>query len=132
MFKSKNLFLLRELISLSFLKMASKVSTSAVHQSPLTWKRFLTPSRRAGTPAWSHSDITAPRWGVWNGHAGECLGLSSTFVPQVLQQLSCMARRHNLYLVANMGDLQPCPLEAAPSSCPPDGRWQFNTNVVFR
>uniref|UniRef100_A0A3B4XLU9 Biotinidase n=1 Tax=Seriola lalandi dorsalis TaxID=1841481 RepID=A0A3B4XLU9_SERLL len=26
---------------------------------------------------------------------------------EVLQRLSCMARRYNLYLVANMGDLQP-------------------------
>lgn len=51
---------------------------------------------------------------------------------QVLRQLSCMARRYNLYLVANMAGLQPCPLKAAPSSCPSDGRWQFNTNVVFR
>ncbi|XP_011607778.2 biotinidase [Takifugu rubripes] len=51
---------------------------------------------------------------------------------EVLQQLSCMARRNNLYLVANMADLQPCSVSAAPSSCPPDGRWQFNTNVVFR
>ncbi|KAK1879934.1 Biotinidase [Dissostichus eleginoides] len=52
---------------------------------------------------------------------------------EVLQRLSCMARRHNLYLVANMADLQPCPLKTDPSSsCPSDGRWQFNTNVVFR
>ncbi|XP_047460084.1 biotinidase [Mugil cephalus] len=52
---------------------------------------------------------------------------------EVLQRLSCMARRNNLYLVANMPDLQPCPLKSDPSSsCPPDGRWQFNTNVVFR
>lgn len=52
---------------------------------------------------------------------------------QVQQQLSCMARRHNLYVVANMGDVQPCPLQTDPtSSCPTDGRWQFNTNVVFR
>uniref|UniRef100_A0A4W6EVG7 Biotinidase n=1 Tax=Lates calcarifer TaxID=8187 RepID=A0A4W6EVG7_LATCA len=44
-----------------------------------------------------------------------------------------MARRHNLYLVANMPDHQPCPLTTSPSSsCPSDGRWQFNTNVVFR
>ncbi|KAM9737259.1 biotinidase [Menidia menidia] len=51
---------------------------------------------------------------------------------EVLQRLSCMARRHGLYLVANMADLQPCPLTTDPSSvCPPDGRWQFNTNVVF-
>ncbi|KAI3358509.1 hypothetical protein L3Q82_014926 [Scortum barcoo] len=52
---------------------------------------------------------------------------------QVLQRLSCMARRYKLYVVANMADLQPCPLKSDPSSsCPPDGRWQFNTNVVFR
>ncbi|KAM3858429.1 biotinidase [Diretmus argenteus] len=54
---------------------------------------------------------------------------------EVLQRLSCMARRYSLYLVANMADLQPCPPSADPSSsssCPPDGRWQFNTDVVFR
>ncbi|XP_059206691.1 biotinidase-like isoform X1 [Centropristis striata] len=52
---------------------------------------------------------------------------------EVLQRLSCMARRNNLYLVANMADMQPCPLTTDPSSsCPPDGHWQFNTNVVFR
>ncbi|XP_074542888.1 biotinidase [Halichoeres trimaculatus] len=51
---------------------------------------------------------------------------------EVLQRLSCMARSNNLYIVANMADLQPCPLSTDPtSSCPPDGRWQFNTNVVF-
>uniref|UniRef100_A0A3B4ZXA7 Biotinidase n=1 Tax=Stegastes partitus TaxID=144197 RepID=A0A3B4ZXA7_9TELE len=31
---------------------------------------------------------------------------------EVLQRLSCMARRYNLYLVANMPDLQPCPLQS--------------------
>ncbi|XP_037120549.1 biotinidase [Syngnathus acus] len=52
---------------------------------------------------------------------------------EIQQQLSCMARRHNLYVVANMADLQPCPLQTDPaSSCPTNGRWQFNTNVVFR
>ncbi|XP_034560313.1 biotinidase-like [Notolabrus celidotus] len=52
---------------------------------------------------------------------------------EVLQQLSCMARHNNLYIVANMGDRQPCPLTTDPtSSCPSDGHWQFNTNVVFR
>ncbi|KAM9383747.1 biotinidase [Pholidichthys leucotaenia] len=51
---------------------------------------------------------------------------------EVLHRLSCMARQHNLYLVANMADLQPCPLKTSPTSpCPPDGHWQFNTNVVF-
>ncbi|XP_057683445.1 biotinidase isoform X2 [Corythoichthys intestinalis] len=52
---------------------------------------------------------------------------------EIQQQLSCMARHHNLYVVANMADVQPCPLKTDPtSSCPADGRWQFNTNVVFR
>nr|XP_046181207.1 biotinidase-like [Oncorhynchus gorbuscha] len=57
---------------------------------------------------------------------------------EVLQSLSCMARHHQLYLVANMPDLQPCPLTSHPhldpsqTPCPPDGRWQFNTDVVFR
>ncbi|XP_072227088.1 biotinidase [Leuresthes tenuis] len=51
---------------------------------------------------------------------------------EVLQRLSCIARRYNLYLVANMADLQPCPMKTEPSSlCPPDKHWQFNTNVVF-
>ncbi|CAL8296363.1 unnamed protein product [Lota lota] len=51
----------------------------------------------------------------------------------VLQRLSCMARRYSLYLVANMAGLQPCPAGTDPSSssCPPDARWQFNTDVVF-
>uniref|UniRef100_UPI003AAB093A biotinidase n=1 Tax=Centroberyx gerrardi TaxID=166262 RepID=UPI003AAB093A len=52
---------------------------------------------------------------------------------EVLQRLSCMARRYSLYLVANMADLQPCsPDPSSSSSCPSDGHWQFNTNVVFR
>ncbi|XP_054462057.1 biotinidase isoform X2 [Anoplopoma fimbria] len=50
---------------------------------------------------------------------------------EVLQRLSCMARRYNLFLVANMADLQLCTPKTDLSSCPPDGRWQFNTNVAF-
>ncbi|XP_010871622.2 biotinidase [Esox lucius] len=54
---------------------------------------------------------------------------------EVLQRLSCMARRHRLYLVANMASVQPCPLNSSldlDPACPPDGRWQFNTNAVFK
>ncbi|CAJ1066330.1 hypothetical protein EPR50_G00150070 [Xyrichtys novacula] len=44
-----------------------------------------------------------------------------------------MACRNNIYIVANMPDRQPCPLSTEPtSSCPSDGRWQFNTNIAFR
>ncbi|KAJ7991637.1 hypothetical protein DPEC_G00285960 [Dallia pectoralis] len=52
---------------------------------------------------------------------------------EVLQRLSCMARRHHIYLVANMASVQPCPLTSQlDPSCPPDGHWQFNTDVVFK
>ncbi|KAK2830259.1 hypothetical protein Q5P01_018190 [Channa striata] len=50
---------------------------------------------------------------------------------EVLQRLSCAARRNNLYLVANVADLQPCTRKTDHVSCPSDGHWQFNTNVVF-
>ncbi|XP_042363156.1 biotinidase [Plectropomus leopardus] len=73
--------------------------------------------------------IPDPQHESWN----PCTEPSKYNNTEVLQRLSCMARRHNLYVVANMADLQPCPLKSDPSSsCPPDGRWQFNTNVVFR
>nr|XP_057902613.1 biotinidase [Doryrhamphus excisus] len=66
-------------------------------------------------------------------HWNPCTEHSRFNNTEVLRQLSCMARRHHLYVVANMADLQPCPLMPDPaSSCPSDGHWQFNTNVVFR
>ncbi|XP_062385938.1 biotinidase [Sardina pilchardus] len=49
---------------------------------------------------------------------------------EVLQRLSCMARKNSLYLVANMAAVQVCN-STADAHCPPDGRYQFNTNVVF-
>lgn len=44
--------------------------------------------------------------------------------------MSCMARKNRLFLVANMPDCQPCNRSADPL-CPADGRYQFNTDVVF-
>ncbi|KAL2080651.1 hypothetical protein ACEWY4_024444 [Coilia grayii] len=49
---------------------------------------------------------------------------------EVLQHLSCMAQKNNLYLVANMAGLQVCD-STTDDRCPPDGRYQFNTDVVF-
>ena len=49
---------------------------------------------------------------------------------EVLKRLSCFAKNYKIVLVANMGDRQPCPVSTN-SSCPPDGRYQFNTDVIF-
>ena len=46
----------------------------------------------------------------------------------VLKKLSCMAREYAMVLVVNMGDVQEC---SGSSNCPPDGHYQFNTDVVF-
>ncbi|XP_043088930.1 biotinidase [Puntigrus tetrazona] len=49
---------------------------------------------------------------------------------EVLHSLSCMARRNRLFLVANMPSRQSCNRTSDPR-CPADGRYQFNTDVVF-
>lgn len=44
--------------------------------------------------------------------------------------LSCMARDNAMYVVANVGDMQPCD-RRNDSNCPKDSRYQYNTDVVY-
>ncbi|KAL4223985.1 Biotinidase [Mactra antiquata] len=48
----------------------------------------------------------------------------------VLRNISCIARDNFIYVVANMGDIKKCNV-TTDVTCPKDGRYQFNTNVVF-
>ena len=43
-------------------------------------------------------------------------------------RLSCLAKSYGIYIVANFGTVIFC---NADEPCPPDGRFQYNTNVVF-
>lgn len=49
---------------------------------------------------------------------------------EVQERLSCMALNNSMYVTANMGERESCDVGSDPQ-CPADGRYQFNTNVVF-
>ncbi|XP_046531667.1 pantetheine hydrolase VNN2 [Equus quagga] len=44
-------------------------------------------------------------------------------------RLSCLAKNNSIYVLANMGDKKPC--NRHNSMCPPNGYYQYNTNVVY-
>nr|AXB88456.1 symplectin/biotinidase-like protein 2 [Pterygioteuthis hoylei] len=48
----------------------------------------------------------------------------------IQRRFSCMAKKNNLYIVANVGEREDCNTDSD-SRCPSDGRYQFNTNVVY-
>ena len=70
-------------------------------------------------------EIPDPKWKELN----PCLDKK---VPdtEFQRRLSCMARKYKLYLVANMGSVEPCS-KATDTDCPKDGRYQYNTNVAY-
>ena len=49
---------------------------------------------------------------------------------EVQQFLSCMARNHSLYVVANFGDFQSCN-KTSDTDCPMDEHYQYNTDLVY-
>jgi len=62
-------------------------------------------------------------------HAQDRSDLQFTFGFQA-QRLSCMAQSNAIYLAANVATVVPCSVASDPN-CPADGRYQFNTEVVY-
>ncbi|KAM6185222.1 pantetheine hydrolase VNN2-like [Rhynchocyon petersi] len=48
---------------------------------------------------------------------------------QVQTRLSCLAKDNSIYVLANIGDKKKCNLHK--STCPSNGYYQYNTNVVY-
>ena len=65
---------------------------------------------------------------VNNTGSNPCLDGLQTDRQFILYRLSCMARDNGMYVVANFGTIEEC---NDTRHCPPDGRFQYNTNVVF-
>ena len=48
----------------------------------------------------------------------------------MVRNLSCLARAHQMYIVANYIEKEPCSPDSDPS-CPEDGFSLYNTDLVF-
>lgn len=71
-------------------------------------------------------DIPDPEKVTWN----PCQDPKADITTPIMYRLSCLAKTYNMYLVVNMGDIKPCN-KGTDQHCPTDGRYQYNTNVVF-
>jgi len=71
--------------------------------------------------------VPDPHAGVWI----PCRDPPADRDPVAVQRaLSCLALDYSLYVVANVGAVDKCDT-LTDSSCPEDGHFQFNTNVVY-
>lgn len=71
--------------------------------------------------------IPDPKKVLWNPCLETISRYSST---EIQKELSCMAKVYDIYVVANVGEKVACKKRDDPR-CPSDGRYQFNTNVVY-
>lgn len=71
-------------------------------------------------------DIPDPKKIIWNA----CQDPQANSSTPIIYRLSCLAKMYDMYLVVNMGDIKLCN-KSTDQHCPTDGRYQYNTNVVF-